>query len=60
MKTMGQAVDEAILEHKRRYPHSEVYHATVEDFLTLRVNMWRVSVCADHFSTSLIYDILKD
>lgn len=56
MKTMGQAVDEAIAMHEKQYPESAVYKAEVAEH-ELRDNAYIVEVQADHFSVPLRYTV---
>ena len=58
MKTMGQALDEAIECHKILYAQSEVYSATIsEGESTTLGKCWRVEVQATHFSRDLVYEV---
>lgn len=51
MKTIGQAVDEAISRHESRYPGSKAYQVLASKF----DGDWNVYVSADHFSYPLLY-----
>lgn len=59
MKTMGQAIDEAITMHTARYPGSAVYDAQVLKTATAvtGVTLYRVELEADHFSQPLVYSV---
>jgi hypothetical protein len=55
VKTMGQAVDAAILRHGEIYRDSKVYDAHVREHKD--ADTWVVQVYADHFSTPMTYVI---
>jgi hypothetical protein len=55
-KTMGQALDEAVAQHKERYPGSEPYGADVTYSLEM-AGFWRVELKVAHFSQDLVYHI---
>lgn len=56
MKTIGQAIDEAIKEHEARYPESIVDGVHLVD---TDLNRYRVELSASHFSVYLIYNVDK-
>jgi len=59
LKTMGQALDEAIRMHETKYPGSAVYNATVKP-LGESTTKWLVEVEAEHFSVWLRYVVSKE
>jgi len=54
MKTMGQAVDEAIERFTKNYPGSDVYRAEVFESET-RNGTWVVEMRCSHFSVPQRY-----